>query len=1305
MLHLPNACVRRANFGAVLALIFCAATDLRAQNWTTSGDFLIIDYPDRVTVRGTINTPSGVLQIPASINGKPVTAISDGAFNYSPALTGVVFPTTLTEIGRSSFQGCTALQSVTVPAGVVAISDYAFAGCSSLSSVSLPASLSVIGQGAFRDCDNIASVTIPQGVTIVGNGAFQDCTLLKTVIFPASLRTIGEYAFGDCSSLEAVNLPEGVNSIGRHAFDGCSALTRVTLPSTLTNLGPYAFYQCRSLAEVAVPAVAGIGDYTFAYCDALARVTIAPGVASIGEYAFFDSPSLTSISIPGSVTAIGKYAFYECRGLVTATLAGGITRIPEGLFQNCSSLTTANIPEGVTSIGSYAFQDCSLLASISMPSSVTSLGSAVFRNCSGLSSVVLSTALTSIPPNAFQSCSNLASVSIPAGVTTIGEWAFSGCRGLTEAVIPATVLSIGQWAFAYANLGKIELPDSVTSIGQHAFYECSSAQSLRLPSGLAGVANYAFGGCRSLSSITFPASLQSIGQGAFQDTAVSSLALPPGLITIGAYAFQNADNLQSVSFPKSVTSIGANAFFSCDALGRAEFFGNAPSLGSSAFAWAAQNFAVYYQSTASGFSLPTWQGYPSFVAAATLAVNGSLTSFNSAPGVASAAQNFTVSGNSLAASVTVSAPTGFEIAVGGGSYGPSVTLTPAGGSLTATTIAVRLAAGVPVGSVSGSIVVASTGATTRNLAVSGTVIGVPALEISGTLSGFETVSGIPSQAQTFTISGTSLNSVVTVSAPASFELSVGGGAYGSSATLSPAGGRLVSSVVSLRLSAAAPVGTVSGAVVVTSTGATARELPASGTVAAAPIPSINVVGALGLFSSTAGTASEAQSFMVEGINLTSDVTISAPPGFELSMNGGDYSPSVKLSPTDGRLAAAEISVRLSDTAPLGDLAGSVTLVSSGATPRSLAVGGKVDSAAPPPGIFIGNFSASPDRLKNPGDGVDVLGQVVLNSSESGFSMVAIFEGRRVRTKGAMNPAGPTSVFINTPRSKKTRRIEFSYVPVQQIVSVTLHEANRDEALTSFACYPVAYGENSPSPLARRRLNSLLLWQDFVGVDALGHGFLAATIKSEGLLVFFGYLPDNSKVTGSTRLVVGSDERVMAQFSQPLPLMRGLLWGNAVLDISAGEDDASFVSNPEMPLVWDRPPNEISKFFPRGLLASADLRGRLWQGGNGLNALTANSATTDFRVTVGGNGGAQWTGSWGPSNQPAWASVLPPKTAWKVNAATGVLNGRLPWASDGPPVVLRGLLLAPGLDLEGGSVMFGGGFSYRRGNSVTIEVTK
>ncbi len=200
----------------------------------------------------------------------------------------------------------------------------------------------------------------------------------------------------------------------------------------------------------------------------------------------------------------------------------------------------------------YAFEDCSGLTNVTISSGVTSIGDGAFEECSGLTSVIIPSSVTNIGFWAFSSCSGLTSVTIGNGVTAIGGGAFSGCTNLTSVTIPNSVISIG------GGLGR-------------------------------GIVAGAFTWCSGLTSVTIGDGVTSIGDG----------------------AFYGCSGLTSVTIPSSVTNIGVWAFSSCSGLTSAYFQGDAPSTdGNSVFDNTTTQFSIYYPSTASGWSTPTWNGYP-----------------------------------------------------------------------------------------------------------------------------------------------------------------------------------------------------------------------------------------------------------------------------------------------------------------------------------------------------------------------------------------------------------------------------------------------------------------------------------------------------------------------------------------------------------------------------------------------------------------------------------------------------------------------------------------------------------------------
>ncbi len=124
----------------------------------------------------------------------------------------------------------------------------------------------------------------------------------------------------------------------------------------------------------------------------------------------------------------------------------------------------------------------------------------------------------------------------------------------------------------------------------------------------------------------------------------------------------------------------------------------------------------------------------------------------------SAAQDITLGGSNLTASITITAPTNFEISTDGGSnYYDSRTVTQTGGEPDVSTVKVRLKAGLSVNTYgSANVTFASTGATTQNVAVTGHVF-KPLIEAdpAGSIS-WQTTVGVNPGTKTIDVTGTHL---------------------------------------------------------------------------------------------------------------------------------------------------------------------------------------------------------------------------------------------------------------------------------------------------------------------------------------------------------------------------------------------------------------------------------------------------------------------------------------------------------------------------------------------------------------------
>jgi hypothetical protein len=109
-----------------------------------------------------------------------------------------------------------------------------------------------------------------------------------------------------------------------------------------------------------------------------------------------------------------------------------------------------------------------------------------------------------------------------------------------------------------------------------------------------------------------------------------------------------------------------------------------------------------------------------------ISTSGTFSTFTSCVGSVSAEQSFTVSGSSLDANISISAPTGYEVSSTSGSgFGSSLTLTENSGTINSTTVYTRLKSDASNGA-SGNVSISSTNATSVDIATgTGTVAALP----------------------------------------------------------------------------------------------------------------------------------------------------------------------------------------------------------------------------------------------------------------------------------------------------------------------------------------------------------------------------------------------------------------------------------------------------------------------------------------------------------------------------------------------------------------------------------------------------
>jgi len=268
-----------------------------------------------------------------------------------------------------------------------------------------------------------------------------------------------------------------------------------------------------------------------------------------------------------------------------------------------------------------------------------------------------------------------------------------------------------------------------------------------------------------------------------------------------------------------------------------------------------------------------------------------LTGFTTTSPDASAAQSLTVNAINLSpasGSLTVTGSTNYEVSTTSDSagFGNTATLSYSGSAISAANVWIRLKASLAAGDYnSETIAISGGGATTQNIAVSGTVIAAtPVISTNGTLTAFSTVSGNASAAQTLSVTGNNLTANITASAPTGFEVSTDGTSFASNATISQTSGS-ASATLSVRIASTASVGALTGNLVLSSTGASGVTIALGGNVTSGGGNSTTIAQwtfetsiPAGNGTTISGIAAEVGSGTASGVHASSSSAWSNPTG-------------------------------------------------------------------------------------------------------------------------------------------------------------------------------------------------------------------------------------------------------------------------------------------------------------------------------------------------------------------------------------------------------------------------------------------
>ena len=450
----------------------------------------------------TITAYSGedtTVEVPATLNGLPVTTIAAGAFSYKTQLEKVTLPETVTDIQMMAFFGLENLTDVNLESLSLLrhIGAYAFVGTKLSGALTLPESVEEIGAAAFGMTKltslhlgknvrpvsaetanpwetaiknigmeeiagiNIASMISPYSSTAEEKNIAIACPNLKSVtvdaqnpyyrsyggvLFSKDMRKLYCYPAGKTSSLYI--MPSSVEHF-YNAFGGLHL--------------PKAHIKYYGDLDIMDNNLLPNGWLNFGEIGNLKTVTISSAVQTISTAAFYNT-GLTSVYLPKNITKIGPKAFWHCASLTTV----GFDRdsvyqeLPEECFKDCGALK--NITFGkIDYLAALAFGNCASIESVDL-TNVRSLDSTAFDGCTALQNVTYmdsdSAEKATVSASAFNDTDSLKTVMLGSSVESVEDLAFANCEELQTVYISDEVEKISASAFQNSDNLTIVCPNT-----------------------------------------------------------------------------------------------------------------------------------------------------------------------------------------------------------------------------------------------------------------------------------------------------------------------------------------------------------------------------------------------------------------------------------------------------------------------------------------------------------------------------------------------------------------------------------------------------------------------------------------------------------------------------------------------------------------------------------------------------------------------------------------------------------------------------------------------------------------------------
>lgn len=397
----------------------------------TAGEYTYSQSNGQITIT-KYNGTEEVINIPAEIDGIPVT-----------------------RIGTRAFQNCTTVKKLTIPEGITVLNTGAFSGCENLEELYYNCTLTSIGTTPFLNCTALKTIYIGESVSSFARNAENNCygTAVETFavdennpyyfsengvlysrrddgkynlqlypvakkdeIFTVSMdaKGISKYALSGNPYIKEITLDGSDFELNTpYALYNLSSLEKLTLQGTYMSISSNCISSCENLTEFYLYGNLPYSSSLFLDCDNLAQIYVGPDVTKIygqhfgdiGTWFHVDEQNKNYISYDGVLFSKGNQ-----KTLVK--------------YPSAKSELSYTIPDDTEEIAEYAFSSCKYIQEISFrPTNECRIEDNTFVNCDALENLELSGNITYVSGSAIRYSGTPGLITLSIG-KKVEEWSY-----------------------------------------------------------------------------------------------------------------------------------------------------------------------------------------------------------------------------------------------------------------------------------------------------------------------------------------------------------------------------------------------------------------------------------------------------------------------------------------------------------------------------------------------------------------------------------------------------------------------------------------------------------------------------------------------------------------------------------------------------------------------------------------------------------------------------------------------------------------------------------------------------------------